>query len=80
MLLSLLQVWVYQHFRGMRRKDIWAGYREDRDPHTMLFVPLSGLATPHQYINHLDPTGVVIHPYRDHRQACQFKRVSLYSG
>jgi len=74
---------VYQHFRGMGSKDASAGYRKDRDPRAMLFVPRYGLGTPDQYKNHLDAldlTGVVMHPYRDHRQACPFERVNLYSG
>jgi len=44
MWLSLLQAWVFQHFQGMGSKDVWASYRGHRDPRTMLFVPLSGLA------------------------------------
>jgi len=40
MVLSLLQAWVYQHFRGLGSKDVWARYREDQDPRAMLFVPL----------------------------------------
>ena len=26
MWLSLLQVWIYQHFRGIGSKDVWGGY------------------------------------------------------
>jgi len=49
----------------------------------MLFIPLSGLGTPDNYINHLDKldlSGVVMAPYGDHLQARPFERVSLYSG
>nr|ABE87602.1 hypothetical protein MtrDRAFT_AC153123g9v2 [Medicago truncatula] len=28
--LTLLQAWVYQHFRGMGSKDAWVGYRRIR--------------------------------------------------
>jgi len=73
---------VYQHFQGMGSKDAWAGYREHQDPRAMLFVPLSGLSTPDNYINHLnalDLTRFVMAPYGDHRQARPFERVSLYS-
>jgi len=83
MWLSLVQAWVYQHFPGMGSKDVWAGYRENRHPRTMLFIPLSGLGTPDNYRNHLDVldlTRVVIAPYGDHRQARPFDWVSLYSG
>jgi len=83
MWLSLLQAWVYQHFRGMGSKDVWAGYRENRDPSTMFFVPRSGLGTPDQYRNHLDGldlSAVVMHPYKDHYQACPFEQINLYSG
>jgi len=83
MWLSLLQAWVYQHFQGMGSKDIWTSYREDRDPHAMLFVPQAGLGTPDSYINHLDRLDlsvIVMAPYGEHRQACPFERVSLYSG
>jgi len=83
MWLSLLQAWVYHHFQGMGSKDVWARYREHRDPRVMLFVPLAGLGTPDNYINHLDRLnlrGVVMAPYRDHREARPFERASLYSG
>jgi len=83
MWLSLLQAWVYQHFQGMGSKDVWASYQEDRDPRAMLFVPLSGLGTLDNYINHLDRlglSGVVMAPYGEHRQARPFERVSLFSG
>jgi len=83
MWLSLLQAWVYQHFQGMGNKDVWAGYREDRYPRAMIFLPLSGLGTPDNYRNHLDRvdlSGVVMAPYGDHRETRQFERVSLYSG
>jgi len=82
MWLSLLQAWVYQHFQGMGSKDTWAGYREDQYPRTMLFLPLSGLGTPDNYRNRLDRldlSGVVMAPYRDHREARPFEWVSLYS-
>lgn len=68
MWLSLLQAWVYQRFQGMGSKDVWANYRE-RNPRAMLFVPLFGLATPDNYINHLDRldlSGVVMAPYDFH--------------
>ena len=48
----------------------------------MLFVPVSGLGTPNNYINHLDRldlSGVVMAQYGDHHQARPFERVSLYS-
>jgi len=83
MWLSLLQAWVSQHFQGVGSKDAKAGYRENWYPCTMLFVPLSGLGTPDNYINHLDVldlTRVVMAPYGEHRGAHQFERVSLYSG
>jgi hypothetical protein len=82
MWLSLLQAWMYQHFQGMGSKDVWASYRE-RDPHAMLFIPLSGLGTLVNYINHLDRldlSSVVMAPYGEHRAARPFERVSLYSG
>jgi len=66
----------------MGSKDAWAGYREDRYPRAMLFLPLSGLGTPDNYKNHLDRldlSGVVMGPYRDHCAARPFERVSLYS-
>jgi len=28
------------------KQGVWAGYRENQNPRTMLFVPLSGLGTP----------------------------------
>ena len=74
---------MYQHFQGMGNKDVWAGYREDRYPRAMIFLPLSGLGTPDNYRNHLDRvdlSGVVMAPYGDHRETRQFERVSLYSG
>jgi len=48
----------------------------------MLFVPLAGLGTPDNYINHLnrlDLSYVVMAPYGDHREERPFERVSLYS-
>jgi hypothetical protein len=83
MWLSLLQAWLYQHFQGMGSKDVWASHWEDWDPRAMLFVPWVGLGTPDNYRNDLDRldlSGVVMHPYRDHRQACLFERVSIYFG
>ena len=74
---------MYQHFPGMGSKDVWAGYRENQYPRAMLFIPLSGLGTLDNYINHLDAldlTRVVMAPYGDHRQTRLFDRVSLYSG
>ena len=74
---------MYQHFQGMGSKDVWARYREHRDPRAMLCVQLSGLGTPDSYRNHLDKlnlSGVVIAPYGDNCEARQFERVSLYSG
>ena len=74
---------MYKHFQGMGSKDVWARYREHRDPRAMLFVPLAGLGTPDNYINHLDRldlSGVVMAPYGDHCEARPFERVSLYSG
>jgi len=74
---------VYQHFQGMGSNDVWAPYREDRDPRAMLFVPLSGLGTPDNYRNHLDRldlSGIVMAPYGEHCEARPFERVSLYSG
>jgi len=82
MWLSLLRAWVYQHYQGMGSKDAWAGYREDRDPRAMLFVPQSGLGTPDQYKTHLDAldlTSVVMAPYGEPREARPFERVNLYS-
>ena len=81
MWLSFVQAWVYLHFQGMGSKDVWAGYRERRDPRTMLFVPLSGLGTTDNYKNlldRLDLSGVVTAPYGEHREARPFERVSLY--
>ncbi|XP_039684976.1 protein MAIN-LIKE 1-like [Medicago truncatula] len=81
--LTLLQAWVYQHFQGMGSKDAWVGYWEDWYPRAMLFLPLSGLGTPDNYINHLDAldlTRVVMAPYGEHCATSQFERVSLYSG
>jgi len=83
MWLSLVQAWVFQHFLGMGSKDVWAGYRENRDPRAMLFLPLSGLDTGDNYRNHLDALDlmrVVIAPYEDHRAARRLEQVSLYSG
>jgi len=83
MWLSFVQAWVYQHIQGMGSKDVWAGYREHRDPRAMLFVPLSGLGTTDNYRNlldRLDLSGVVMAQYGDHHQARPFERVSLYSG
>jgi len=83
MWLSLLQAWVYQHFRDMGNKDVWEGYRENIHPRAMLFVPQSGLGTLDQYKNHLDAldlSGVVMAPYGEHHQSCLFERVSLYYG
>ena len=74
---------MFQHFPSMRSKDVWAGYRENQDPRAMLFLPLSGLGTVDNYINHLDAldlTRVVMAPYGDHRAARRFEQVSLYSG
>jgi len=78
---SLLQAGVYQHFQGMGNKDAWAGYREDRYPRAMLFVPLSG--TPDNYRNHLDRMDlsfVAMTPYGEHREAHPFERVNLFIG
>jgi len=83
MWLSFVKAWVYQHFPGMGSKDAWAGYRENQYPRAMLFISLSGLGTPDNYINHLDVldlTRVVMAPYGEHRESRQFERVSLYSG
>jgi len=66
----------------MGSKDVWDRYRENHYPCAMLFLPLSGLGTVDNYRNHLDAldlTRVVMTPYGEHRQACQFERVSLYS-
>ena len=68
---------------GMGSKDVWAGYRENRDPRAMLFLPLSGLGTVDNYRNHLDAldlTRVVMDPFGDHRATRWFEQVSLYSG
>jgi len=83
MWLSLLQHWVYQHFRGIESKDVWSGYRDDQHPCAMLFVPHVGMSTPDEYRGHLDELdllGVVMAPYGEHRQTCSFERISLYSG
>ena len=67
----------------MGSKDAWAGYRENRYPRAMLFVPLSGLGTPDNHRNcldRLDLSVVVMAPYGDHCAAHPFERVSLYSG
>jgi len=37
MWLSLVHAWVFQHFQGMGRKGVCAGYIENRDPRAMLF-------------------------------------------
>jgi len=83
MWLSLVQTWVYQHFPGIGSKDVWAEYKENRDPRAMPVVPLSGLSTTDNYRNlldRLDLSGVVMAPYGDHRQVHPFDRVNLYSG
>jgi len=83
MWLSLLQAWAYQHFQGMGSKDVWAGYREEQDPRTMLFILLSGLGTIDNYRNlldRLDLSGVVMAPYGEYRQARPFDRIRLFTG
>jgi len=65
MWLSLLQDWVYQHFRGIGNKDVWGGYRYDQHPRAMLFAPRVGLSTPDKYIGRLDALdllGIVMAP------------------
>jgi len=49
----------------------------------MLFAPRMGLSTPDEYRAHMDAldlSGVVMTPYVEHRHACPFEQVSLYSG
>jgi hypothetical protein len=74
---------VFQHFQGMGSKDVWAEYREERDPRAILFIPLSGLSTTDNYRNlldRLDLSGIVMAPYGEHRQARPFDRVNLFTG
>jgi hypothetical protein len=80
MWLSLLQTWVYQHFRGIGNMDAWGGYRERQHPRAMLFVPLVGLSAQDEYRGHLDLAGIIMALYGEHRHACPFERVSLYFG
>jgi len=71
---------VYQHLQGMGSKDASARYR---DPRAMLFLPLSDLCTTDNYKNlldRLDLSGVVMASYGEHREACPFERVSLFTG
>jgi hypothetical protein len=82
MWLSLLQAWIYQHFRGIGSKDARGGYRGEY-PRPMLFAPRMGLSTPDEYRKHmdmLDLSAVVMTPYVEHRVSCPFDRVSLYFG
>jgi len=82
MWLSLLQARVYHHLQDIGSKDVWASYWV-WDPRAILFVPRAGLGTSGNYIDHLDRldlSGVVTAPYEEHREACPFERVSLYSG
>ena len=79
--LSLVQARVFQHFQGMGSKNVWAGYIENQDPCTMLFLPLSGLDTVDNYRNHMDAldlTRIVMAPYGDHHAARWFEHVNLY--
>jgi len=65
MWLSLLQAWVYQHFRGIGSKDAWGGYQDDQHPRAMLFAPRVSLSTPKSYKGHLDAldlSGIVLAP------------------
>jgi len=81
--LSLLQTWMYQHFWGMGNKDVWGRYPERQHPRAMLFAPRVGLSAPDSYRGHLDQldlASVIMTPYDEHRVACLFKRVNLYSG
>jgi len=69
-------------FMAIGSKDAWGGYQEDY-PRAMLFASRFGLSTPNSYIGHvdvLDLSGVVMAPYEEHREACPFEPVSLYSG
>jgi len=82
MWLSLLQAWIYQHFRGIGSNNVWGGYRDDMHARVMFFAPRIGLFTPDSYRGHvdvLDLSGVVMAPHEEHHEACPFKRVSLYS-
>jgi len=81
MWLSLLQAWIYQHFRGICSKDVRAGYREDY-PRAMVFEPRMVFFTPDEYRTHmdaLDQSTYVMASYAKHREACPFEQVSLYS-
>jgi len=83
MWLSLLQAWIYQHFRGIGSKDAWDGYQDDMHPRAMLFAPQISLPTldsQRGHLNVLDLTSVVMALYGEHSQACPFERVSHYSG
>ena len=74
---------MYQHFRGMDKKDVCGGYQECQHPRAMLFIPRVGLSALDKYRGHLDQldlAGVTMAPYGEHRQAYPFERVSLYSG
>ena len=83
MWLSLLQAWVFKHFRGIGNKDLWGGYQELQHPRAMMYLPSRGTSTSDEYREHLDQldlASVSMAPYVEHRHACSFVEVSLYSG
>ena len=61
---------------------MWGGYQEEYQ-RAMVFAPQMGLSTPDEYraqMDALDLSSVVMVPYAEHREACSFECVSLYSG
>jgi len=72
---STSQVWEARMY-GQDIERIWIHAR-------CFFLPLSGLGTMDNYINHLDAldlTRVVMAPYGDHCATRRFEQVSVYSG
>jgi len=78
--LSLLQAWVFQHFRCTGNKDVWRGYWERQHPRAIMYLPLRGMSTPNEYREHLDLSSVTMASYVEYCHACLFEPVSLYSG
>jgi hypothetical protein len=62
----------------MGNKDLWGGYRKRQHPRAMMYLPLRGMSTPDEYIEHLDQLDLVIvimAPYVEHRHSCSFEHV-----
>jgi len=54
MLLTLLEVWVFQHFWGIVVWDAWVGYKDHHHPRVMMFLLVRGQVLPDPYRTHMN--------------------------